>query len=605
MDKCSVREASRQLAAVPYFAQALAGAFNVTVKWDSKATTPGTDGEVIRMPRLRLPDDEGDVEEALRLAKLAVGYVVHEVGHVRHTNFLRAHERMARLPALARQLVNAIEDPRQENCLIAEFPGARLQLDDMLEAVTGPGRHYEPLKLGDEPVWVLTAYVLYTLRGELRGCPRFDALADESRPVAVEVFGERLVSRIEIQLRQDGPRMRNVDEAIDLAETICGLLKQEQEEQEQEQRNGKGGPSEATGESAGGQGQTGDQMDQSSGSGAQPDLGSGSAAGQADQQGQADQGKQAQDGQASQAGGGGCAGSDITGAIKSAMAADRGAGVQDLGDLLSEEIAQKNTMEGGLVHGGDIDLKQPVGRQYKAASPKVQFDPMPALQASNRLRRKLQNLIQALTLSREHESARGSLLNQRRIHRTSTGDRRLFVHFDETRKLDTAVFVLLDDSVSMRGTRIDLARQATYATACALHGIPGVQVAAGIFPGHKHCLGFGMNPRQAAPSFGVGADGSSTPLAQGVAWAGAQLVGRREARKVLLVLTDGQPDSRESAIAAMDAVIGLGVEVYGIGIELGDVKSFFDRAEVINELDGLQDAMFKVLQNSLRGQLAA
>ena len=82
-------------------------------------------------------------------------------------------------------------------------------------------------------------------------------------------------------------------------------------------------------------------------------------------------------------------------------------------------------------------------------------------------------------------------------------------------------------------------------------------------------------------------------------WAGQQIWPRRENRKIVLVLTDGEPNDYSKAKAMADLLKENGVECYGIGIGSGTgyhVRRLFgEHSKEIRGVDQLADAMFETL----------
>jgi len=96
------------------YARFISGRYDIAVVLDGVKAE--TDGRTISLPNLEtLTPDELD---------LLYGILLHEVGHIRHTDFSAAAFGQLRTTAEA-IMANAIEDARSENILIGEFDGAR------------------------------------------------------------------------------------------------------------------------------------------------------------------------------------------------------------------------------------------------------------------------------------------------------------------------------------------------------------------------------------------------------------------------------------------------------------------------------------------------
>jgi len=621
----ALNDARILLASLPLFAQGLAGPAGVTVVISGGATTASTNGEQVTLPALPLPTDPADAETAKRLAMLSSGFIAHECGHVRFTDFAYLRSMKDVLSdTLTKSLWNAIEDPWQEAAFIRRFRGARLQLDEMTEALIGHPNFYSVLTTEMSPMWLVSAYCLYLLRGDIREQKPFQELAEKSRPALVQIFGAGFVTRLEVLMDVHGPKLDSTEKALDLALRVKGAMEEEKERQEQEQQqeqqkpnDAEDGSSEDDGSSSDGEDESGDQGgdsqstdedgqggddssgdDSGDGKGGKPDAGDGSK----------------QDGaggdHAANGAGGGSGDPDV---IKQALqdALDgNGDMVEDLSDGVAREISQnvkdieRNGHTGHVKDDPNAIVRDPGKVPPRKPYQQGVFDPMASMAQSGRLRALMANELQSLQLLREHEAPRGAVLNERRIHRSSSGDRRLFLQTDDRKKLNTAVFFLADVSGSMGDEPIKLEAEALYASAVALNGLTGVSTAIGTFPGYGMVLNFGEQAMRVPERFALGATGS-TPMAEGVLWASRLLMQRREERKILIVTTDGAPDCHTTAVAQIAAAKLMGIEVMGLGIRLPMVETLFEKSAVIQSIDEISGAMLSMVRGALRAQLQA
>ena len=85
----------------------------------------------------------------------------------------------------------------------------------------------------------------------------------------------------------------------------------------------------------------------------------------------------------------------------------------------------------------------------------------------------------------------------------------------------------------------------------------------------------------------------------GALWyAVADLLSRREERKVVLALTDGDPDDWESAEEIITKASRDGIEMIGIGIQK-DVSRLFPVAIRIASVADLQGELFRIAERLL------
>ena len=74
----------------------------------------------------------------------------------------------------------------------------------------------------------------------------------------------------------------------------------------------------------------------------------------------------------------------------------------------------------------------------------------------------------------------------------------------------------------------------------------------------------------------------------------------KENRKIILVVTDGEPDSITSATQALDQGRRAGFEIYGLGIvsqSVGDLMP--SKSKVVASMTELPGAMFSLLESAV------
>jgi nitric oxide reductase activation protein len=238
---------------------------------------------------------------------------------------------------------------------------------------------------------------------------------------------------------------------------------------------------------------------------------------------------------------------------------------------------------------------------------------------SARLTARLQGLVQASRLDRPRAVRQGRRVDARKLHRVAVADARLFARRHAPVAPNTAVHLLVDLSGSMGanvlradGTQVSrsaVALEAALALALALDAFPGVTVAVTAFPGldgtaeRVTCmLGYGQSPRAAAGAFIQPARGG-TPMAQAIWYGAAELLLRRESRRLLLVLTDGEPDDIDEAARLLRLCREAAIEPVGIGIGIS-VNHLFPTAIEVTAVADLKRALFGVAEALLIGAAA-
>jgi nitric oxide reductase activation protein len=90
-----------------------------------------------------------------------------------------------------------------------------------------------------------------------------------------------------------------------------------------------------------------------------------------------------------------------------------------------------------------------------------------------------------------------------------------------------------------------------------------------------------------------------TPMAEAIWYAAYELSKTREDRKMLIVLTDGEPNSSQ-ATEVIDLCERSGIDVIGIGIrKLNAPATLFSRSICIDAVEDLQKTLFKLMEKSL------
>lgn len=584
----AVREARAILASIPIFAQALCGEQGVEVQFSASAGTASTDGTRITLPALPMPTKSSELEVCEKLIDLVRLFIPHEAGHIRYSAFAPIRDMKS---DLGRSLLNAIEDPRMELELIQSLRGTREQLDKGCERVAEMG-FFDPLDASADPAELMSLYVLYQLRGTLREQEPFLDRAEATRPGLVEVFGERFADRLDILLATDGMNMRSTYCAAKLTNAILEVVKDEEQKTEQEKK-----PKPDEGKPEDGKPDAGDQAGspQAGDASSTPDGAKQAGGGQPGGKEASDQA--GSDADASQGQG---AGSGKANPFTQAQA-DASKGCRDLGDVVSEAIGKANEQaDAAQVPRTITGTVQGASEEQGAMQPQSSrpLDPLPAQMATRALKTRLRSVLQSQAMSRSHESVRGHRISNRRVHRTGQYDRRLFVHQEERKGVETVVYLLGDTSGSMQNGRIEMLSDALFATADAMHSLSGVRVGMGAFPGNRVLLPIGANPKSALSRLGL-RNAGGTPMGSAMYWAARQLAGRSEQRKILMVLTDGEPENRANVEAASEALEGMGVEVFGIGIQHESVTRLFARHCVVWKLDELPGEVLGMLRGAL------
>ena len=523
---------------LPLLASVLGDQYGVQVRIGGSEAC--TNGKIIQLPSLPM-----DCEP--ELLALARSFIDHESGHIRHTDFgvLQA----ANLDPVTFNLFNCLEDWRVEKKLSSIFPGCRHNLNWLIRRFFV--EQAQPRAGGDPPALAVLDYVLLTVRAwdvEEVNMPRLAAaeVLHQHFPGLREVL-DAILAKVYIHCPDTAA-------AIAYARQLAQSIRQ-WEPQQQEKKTRKNGADRTDSASQGDQDISSDCISQTH----LPTSPSKAKA-------------------------------QLT-ALLHTEAQDL---PQNLGELLSTELIlcqSESAFESVTVA---VEGFRPSG-----VLPEPQK--LKALQASAGLRTRLQGLLQARTQKRCSIGRRGAL-HTGSLHRLQTGNPRIFRREAEQTGLNTAVHILLDVSGSMSGAPIVLARQACFAVGKALENIKGVNPAVTAFPAMASTSSVFpiMRHGQKVPdSFDINASGG-TPLAAALWWVMQTMLFLREQRKIILIITDGVPDSTHAATHALSAAKKLGYEVYGLGIRDEHIGQLLPQtSRVINDLPDLAPTMFDMLQAAL------
>ena len=536
--------------ALPLVASVLGRSYGVQV--EIGGSTACTNGRTIYLPSLPLGADAATLG-------LVRGFLDHESAHIRETDF--AVLRAARLSPLERHIWNTLEDWRVEQKLAAVFPGCRQNLTwlirhlflktNTVDAAQAPGTQAEQPEQESLALAILN-WLLFAVRtwsvAEL--APQRDAYAK-----VVEQAFPGLLAGLEAVLHTVPSRCHNTQETIAVAREMVELLQRylhQPPDLPSPSSHLQSGTSPSSGESGTGNGTSPPRHD-----------------------------------------------------LQSLLEARASVLPQDVGHLLAEKIQGASKQD-----GEKLRVAVATGKEAKSLGLREQTATRTATTA---LRTRLQALLQSTVITRNRPGHRGRL-DTHRIHRLTVGDTRLFLRPGERHGLHTAVHILLDCSGSMSGRPMELAGQACFAVASALHAIPGISVAVTAFPGdqtppdtmqarHRCTVAPLLRPQEKLHSrFSVSAAGS-TPMAEALWWVIQQLHPLPESRKIILIISDGEPDSHEAAIAALQTATANGCETYGIGLNTQAIHKLLPgHSRSISQITELAENMFALLHQALLPQ---
>jgi cobalamin biosynthesis protein CobT len=574
--------------AFPIVAAALGDKLGVKVRVGGQDAK--TDGDIIQVPAY----DGADAG----YRDVAWGFLAHEAAHVRYTQF--EYFQQAATTPIRKAILNVLEDVRIEKRLAERYPGTRLTIEKTVQKLVVDGSYAAP-QPEDHPAAVLQGFLLFRLRSRELGQTALSDFAKQAERILDDRFPAGAVTRLH-GLLSEVPHLGETRDCLRLTDRILRMIQDEMDQaRAQAQQLGDPDPdcpSEMNGGSKGEENHTPSDQD------CVPER-------SCLQEDDEDVSQQSGDGgnrpDPVACAPGNVVDADETARIHQAVLCAREKDIQpDVFELAQDVLKLDAAIESAIIlptaHEPPRDDRWGADLFHKS------------INESGRIRATLQGLVQSSRLRKPVYKRAGNRLDGHRLFRIASGDARVFMRHARQIAPNTAVHLLVDRSPSMSapvmhrgmvlGRRIDLAWEASIALALALEGISGVNPAVTAFPGQHgesdsvfRVLGHGARVRQRAGYFGCGTDGG-TPLAEGLWYAASRLIGCQEPRKIILALTDGEPDDDAAARDILSRCGASGIEVVGIGLGI-EVGHLFERSITIREMSELRSRLFELSRELL------
>lgn len=517
-----------------------------------------TDGERIVIPTAN-PDDP-------HYQQIAWGYLAHEAAHIRHTNFDMVQKASSK--PIRKALLNIIEDVRIENELAKDYPGTRRSISQVIEYMVDTQQMSVPEQL--EPASNLQAWLLFRLRCHFLGQKALTLLYQAVDERVRQLFPAAAMSRLSAMLTAV-PSLASTGEVLKLVDAIVAMLEDESRPPQDESDADNGND---IGQDA--------SNDSNNISDSQTPEAASSAMGDAAETGDSDNSDQAD---------------NLRQALEASAAQFEPDTFAQVAEVLSEQA------EG---HQGVTPLSLPQAEQAMLGDEAIL-----TLSASEsaQIRARLRGMVQSSQDNRNHAKRHGLRVATHRLAASQAGESRLFIQRQPRIAPNAAVHLLVDISGSMgkpigEGNRkyFHVANKAALALAMALEGIPGVVPAVSYFPGIHQEVSIALLPKQSvrhrAACFDQKPRGC-TPMAQAMWFAANSLLAQKQKRKLMIVLTDGDPDDWAATHDIVDRCRRSGFELLGIGIQTRSVERFFPQSIVINDVKDLKRELFEVTQQLL------
>lgn len=548
--------------------------------------TASTDGAVIALP---LTSREN--------SWLVRGYLDHELGHVRLTDFSLIPDQSS----FRKSLWNALEDIRIEAAMPLFYPGMATNYRVLMQELKKSDPTFFMVEVHNAPDTKIVAYISTMLRALYLKQPEMADPAIKAREVFIAAFGDDLERRLFSIIIKIGDAKRPRD-VLDLVEEIIGLLEHQDEAGQTDDTGNDDNP-----------GPPGDLTQPESENDAQPErdtnhrnLESGNennlepVIDDAQPAGVTDHGNPEETTDSSDP-------ASPKNLIREAL--DSLTVITDFGNQLRLMAEDREDQQGDL---GMYEIaRAATNDELRDAGYEPQPITVPSAVLAG-LSSRLRGLLQAHDLQHAMPGMSGRRIARSRLHRIKTGDPRLFLKKTPQKMVHTAIHVLMDHSSSMSNFhRFVKGREVVLALVKALGPLRGVNLGVSLFPAYNRFFrienGCRISVATVLPHnrkngntilYSNKPDGG-TPLGPSLRYVASSMLGLTEPRKIILIITDGDPDSVYEAEASIQEAVSLGLQVVALGIEVLACPEIFPHAEILKTLAELPEKTFRLLEKLL------
>ena len=190
------------------------------------------------------------------------------------------------------------------------------------------------------------------------------------------------------------------------------------------------------------------------------------------------------------------------------------------------------------------------------------------------------------------------------LDRLAVGDARVFSVWEDAQGVEAAVSILLDSSGSLSEEDFALVKASGYRLASVLEKVPNVALETALFPGDAGYTAevittFGESVEAFAKRTGARESCGGTPVVAALLSTAQRLLERPEARKILILLTDGHFE-RENLRSVPEDVEAAGIEL-GVLLVGSNAADLWGRhCERIRDVRGVPAGIVKLMKRLLQ-----
>lgn len=558
--------------ALPIVATAYGEQFGVNVVLSGNDAC--TDGQTIVLPML---DEKSGLKDVL------LGYLAHEAAHIRDTDFGLLTQCKG---PIEKSFLNLIEDIRIEKLIQEVFPGIQFTLGAMENYIFEKGWTSAP-SVDENEATQLMKYLYHRMYEQVLDRECYSGMTLKSEKVVEQTFPQGFFIRLDGIFAKYMFSLTSTQDCLKIARAILKALddaeieeRQQEEVANQNQTDGEGS-NESSSNVCGNSSDDDRDLDSEQAEPTQTNS--------ENEQEEVSDGSNSKSAQSDLAAGGEAKDGDKQTLHEKLI------NETDLPDDVSNLLKGQFKRQAKKDNGGErfqIDTFD-IGEVVKNNSDLSGLQT--GILASSVIRARLLGLLQAQTREKQWLHTRGKRVKGNRLNRLAQGDSRVFIQRENLKQIDTAVHVLLDTSGSMHACQ-DVANQATVSLALAVQSIAKSDIAVSMFPGIEGAVS-PMVLRNQGVRANLGrlnvSSGGGTPLAEAMLFAARELALSRRTRKVLIVITDGDPNCG-SSVNYLNKLIKGHIDTYAIGINSTAVSQYFEKWVSISDVKQLQKALFDI-----------
>lgn len=563
-----------------------------------------TNGKSVTLPRL--PEGLLSFREVVKV----IAYLYHECAHILYSDFTLKYT-----SPLHRGICGALEDIRIERLAMLNFPAARKYLSQLVTILTeegGEGKSGFPLlkeEMGEAKV--LQYYILYCLRHDVLRQTGIAPAMTSAVEVANKVFPSGMMIRLDAMMRQV-ENCESESDVFDLGAEIMKMIKDEQEKAKQPPppppppqggEDGKKGDDEQSG--AGDDAEGDDQNNGASSAAAQGEEGSQNN-GAPDPSGNSSSGQGSEQndgaGEQSSAGAGG-QGHGGSGSLDELMKMGEDDVLQSVGDMLGNDLNAMSAAKGASA--------PTVPNAYPLQLAEGAVDMVAIKGAVNATRTRTLAWLSSAAQCDLKLNRKGVMIDASQLAMAPLGGE-IFAEEEDGIDINAAIHFVIDRSGSMSSLIKDATRAAL--AAALAYDVQGIESSVSVFPVYGQVDGatdagvavvkrWGEKPRALASRIGSLTASGSTPMAEAVMFAAADILRQPQTLKMIIVTTDGDPDDLAATQQAVAAARAAGIVVMGLGIGV-DPSAVFGEAHAgqLNDIGELSGVMTRLVKAALKSK---